>query len=210
MCKQHSNSSKIRKCSSTNWNSNTAHIIYSLFKIVETHESDFTCPLQCSHTYQNLKIKGAESCGYAQKRILIRKPVLIFCIQIHSHLSTESINTVKGRKWFKRILPNTMSKNSDSSTTTHSLWILISEHAKTNYLEGKVDPVHVKNAYRGVKPSFCSFLTHIQDGDISFTCQPLYCWGKSTHHPLNRRLCELPDTVCVLWRKEEPLNPPRN
>ena len=50
-----------------------AHIIYSLLKIVETHESDFTCPLQCSHAYQNLKIKSAESCGYVEKQILIRK-----------------------------------------------------------------------------------------------------------------------------------------
>lgn len=138
MCKQHSNNYTIRKCSNTIWNANTAHIIYSLLKIVETHESDFTCPLQCSHAYQNLKIKSAESCGYAQEQILIRKPVIICCIQIHSHLSTERINTFKGRKWFKRILPNTLSKNSDSSTITHSLWILISEHAKTNYLIVKV------------------------------------------------------------------------
>jgi hypothetical protein len=48
------------------------------------------------------------------------------------------INTIKGRKWFKRILPNAVSKNSDSSTTTHSPWTLISEHAKTNYLTVKV------------------------------------------------------------------------
>jgi len=63
----------------------------------------------------------------------------------------ESINTVKGRKWFKRILPKTVSKNSDSSATTHSLWILISEHAKTNYLT-----VEVK-----VKLSLCMPRMHI-------------------------------------------------
>jgi len=45
---------------------------------------------------------------------------------------------------------------------------------------------------------------------VNFTSQPLYCWRESTHHPLNRRLSELPDMVWVLWRKEEPLNPPRN
>jgi len=138
ICKQHSNSYTIRNCSNTIWNANTAHIIYSHLKIVETHESGFTCPLHCSHAYQNLKIKSADSCGYAQKWILIRKPVLICCIQIHSHLSMDSTNTVKGRTWFKRILPSTVSKNSDSSTTAHSLWILISEQAKTNYLTVKV------------------------------------------------------------------------
>jgi hypothetical protein len=50
----------------------------------------------------------------------------------------DSINTIKGRKLFKRILPNTVSKNSDSSATTHSPWTLIFEHAKTNYLTVKV------------------------------------------------------------------------
>jgi hypothetical protein len=50
-----------------------APIIYSLLKIVETRESDFTCPLQCSHAYKNLKIKSAESCGYVEKQILINK-----------------------------------------------------------------------------------------------------------------------------------------
>jgi hypothetical protein len=49
-----------------------------------------------------------------------------------------------------------VSKNSDSSTTTHSLWTLISEHAKTNYVtkgkgKGKVVPVHAKKAYREIK-----------------------------------------------------------
>jgi len=81
-----------------------AHIIYSLLKIVETHESDFTCPLQCSHAYQNLKITSAESRGYAQKRILIRKTMLRCCIQIHSHLSMDSINTKEGnglREFFR-------------------------------------------------------------------------------------------------------------
>jgi len=75
----------------------------------------------------------------------------------------------KEENGLREFFPKTVSKNSDSSAKTHSLWILISEHAKTNYLNVKVKvklSLCMPRMHTGEwRPYFAYFLTHIHDGD---------------------------------------------